>query len=185
MPALCEAGATSEEVLTLASQLVKSENARDTAQRNLEALKRLQQQGAASPGEIKQAEDQFAAAEADLKLIQQKQKDRYSQPEIAKVDAQKSEAQSAYAAAENILSQLNIRAPFEGVVYSLPVHQGAYVNPGDLVLQEADLSKVLVRAYVDEPDVGRLAPRTENRSHLGCNARDEPGKVRSAAFLLR
>ena len=137
---------------------MKSENARDTAQRNLEALKRLQQQGAASPGEIKQAEDQFAAAEADLKLIQQKQKDRYSQPEIAKVDAQKSEAQSAYAAAENILSQLNIRAPFEGVVYSLPVHQGAYVNPGDLVLQEADLSKVLVRAYVDEPDVGRLAP---------------------------
>jgi len=151
-------GGNQEEVLTLSSQLVKSENARDTAQRNLEALNRLQQQGAASPGEIKQAEDQFAAAEADLKLIQQKQKDRYSQPEIAKVDAQKSEAQSAYAAAENTLSQLNIRAPFEGVVYSLPVHQGAYVNPGDLVLQEADLSKVLVRAYVDEPDVGRLAP---------------------------
>jgi len=151
-------GGNQEEVLTLSSQLVKSENARDTAQRNLGALKLLQQQGAASPGEIKQAEDQFAAAEADLKLIQQKQKDRYSQPEIAKVDAQKSEAQSAYAAAENTLSQLNIRAPFEGVVYSLPVHQGAYVNPGDLVLQEADLSKVLVRAYVDEPDVGRLAP---------------------------
>ena len=169
-------GGNQEEVLTLSSQLVKSENARDTAQRNLEALNRLQQQGAASPGEIKQAEDQFAAAEADLKLIQQKQKDRYSQPEIAKVDAQKSEAQSAYAAAENILSQLNIRAPFEGVVYSLPVHQGAYVNPGDLVLQEADLSKVLVRAYVDEPDVGGGCRRrtpcsgTENRSHMGCNA---------------
>ena len=151
-------GGNQEEVLTLSSQLVKAENARDTAQRNLEALKRLQQQGAASPGEVKQAEDQFAAAEADLKLIQQKQKDRYSQPEIARVDAQKSEAQSAYAAAENILRQLNIRAPFDGVVYSLPVHQGAYVNPGDLVLQEADLSKVLVRAYVDEPDVGRLTP---------------------------
>ncbi len=44
-------GGNREEVLTLSSQLVKSENARDTAQRNLEALKRLQQQGAASPGE--------------------------------------------------------------------------------------------------------------------------------------
>ncbi len=153
-----QSGGNREEVLTLSSQLVKAENVRDSAQRNVEALKRLQQQGAASPGEVKQADDQFAAADADLKLIQQKQKDRYSQPEIAKVDAQKSEAQSAYAAAENILSQLNIRAPFDGVVYSLPVHQGAYVNPGDLVLQEADLSKVLVRAYVDEPDVGRLAP---------------------------
>jgi HlyD family secretion protein len=43
-----------------------------------------------------------------------------------------------------------------GIVYSLPVLEGAYVNPGDLVLQEADLSKVRVRAFVDEPDVGRL-----------------------------
>lgn len=152
-----ERGGNREEVLTLDAQLVKSRNQRDTAQRNLEALQRLQQQGAASPGEVKQAEDQVAGAEADLKLVQQKQKERYSQPEITHVEAQQAEAQSGYAAAENILSQLNIRAPFDGVVYSLPVHLGAYVNPGDLVLQEADLSKVLVRAYVDEPDVGRLA----------------------------
>jgi HlyD family secretion protein len=53
---------------------------------------------------------------------------------------------------------LNIRAPFDGIVYSLPVLQGAYVNPGDLILQEADLSKVRVRAFVDEPDLGRLSP---------------------------
>jgi HlyD family secretion protein len=152
-----QSGGNREEILTLDAQLVKARNQRDTTQRNLEALKRLQEQGAASPGEVKQAEDQLAAAEADLKLAQQKQKERYSQPEIAKVEAQKTEAQSAYAAAENILRQLNIRAPFDGIVYSLPVHQGAYLSPGDLVLQEADLSKVLVRSYVDEPDVGRLA----------------------------
>jgi HlyD family secretion protein len=107
---------------------------------------------------VKQAESQLATAEADLKLIEQKQKDRYSAPEIARVEAQKTEAQSVYAAAENILSQLNIRAPFDGIVYSLPVHQGSYVSPGDLVLQEANLSQVLVRTFVDEPDVGRLAP---------------------------
>ncbi len=150
-------GGNREEVLTLDAQLVKSRNGRNTAQRNLEALKRLQQQGAASPGEVKQAQDQLAGAEADLELVQQKQKARYSQPEVEKVEAEKAQAQSAYAAAEDVLRQLNIRAPFDGIVYSLPVHQGTYVNPGDLVLQEADLSKVLVRAYVDEPDVGRLA----------------------------
>ena len=152
-----QSGGNREEVLTLEAQMVKSRNERNTAQRNLEALKRLQQQGAASPGEVKQAEDQLAGTEADLKLVQQKQQERYSQPEIARVEAQTAEARSAYAAAENILRQLNIRAPFDGVVYSLPVHQGGYVNPGDMVLQEADLSKVLVRAFVDEPDVGRLA----------------------------
>jgi HlyD family secretion protein len=168
-----KSGGNREEVLTLESQAVKSQNERDTAQHNLEALKRLEQQGAASPGEVKQAENQLAGAEADLKLVQQKQKDRYSQPEVARVEAQKVEAQSAFAAAENILSQLNIRAPFDGIVYSLPVHQGAYVNPGDLVLQEADLSKVVVRAYVDEPDVGRLAPG--QRIDLTWDA--EPGRI--------
>jgi multidrug efflux pump subunit AcrA (membrane-fusion protein) len=90
-----QSGGNREEVLTLEAQLVKSRNERDTAQRSLEALKRLQQQGAASPGEVKQAEDQLAAAEADLTLVQQKQKERYSQPEIVRVEAQTAEAQSA------------------------------------------------------------------------------------------
>ena len=44
------------------------------------------------------------------------------------------------------------------MVYALPVRQGVYVQAGELLLQEADLSRVLVRAFVDEPDVGRLAP---------------------------
>jgi HlyD family secretion protein len=151
-------GGNREEVLTLESQMTKARTDSDTAQRNLDALRRLRQQGAASPGEVKNAEDQLKRANADLNLLLQKQKDRYSQPEIARVEAQKSEAQAAFAAAKDRLDQLNIRAPFEGIVYSLPVQQGAYLNPGDLVLQEADLSKVRVRAFVDEPDVGRLAP---------------------------
>jgi len=122
-----ERGGNREEVLTLEAQLVKSRNQRDTAQRNLEALKRLQQQGAASPGEVTQAEDQLAGAEADLKLVQQKQKERYSQPEIAHVEAQQVEAQSAYAAAEDNLRQLNIRAPFDGFITDRPVAAGEYV----------------------------------------------------------
>ena len=151
-------GGNREEVLTLESQITKARTDRDTAQRNLDALRRLREQGAASAGEIKNAEDQLKRANTDLDLLLQKQKNRYSQPEISRVEAQKSEAQAAYSATEDLLSQLNIRAPFEGIVYSLPVQQGAYLNPGDLVLEEADLSKVRVRAFVDEPDVGRLAP---------------------------
>ena len=153
-----QSGGNREEILTLESQITKARTDCDTSQRNLDALQGLRQQNAASPGEIKNAEDQLKRANADLNLLLQKQKNRYSQPEITRVEAQKSEAQAALAAAEDVLRQLNIRAPFDGVVYSLPVLQGAYLNPGDLVLQEADLSKVRVRAFVDEPDVGRLAP---------------------------
>jgi HlyD family secretion protein len=92
-----------------------------------------------------------------VKLLESKQKERFSRPEVAKVEAEHSQAESAYSAALDTLQQLIVRAPFDGVVYSLPVRQGGYVNPGDLLLQEADLSRVRVRAYVDEPDVARLA----------------------------
>jgi HlyD family secretion protein len=153
-----ENGGTQEEVLTLDAQLVKARAERDAAQRNLDAVRSLQQKNAASPGEVKDAENRVQAAQADLQLVQQKQKDRYSQPEVAKVEAQKSEAQAAYDAAQDVLAKSNVRAPFGGVVYALPVRQGVYVQAGELLLQEADLSRVLVRAFVDEPDVGRLAP---------------------------
>jgi HlyD family secretion protein len=106
---------------------------------------------------VRAAQAQLATAEAQVKLLQSKQSGRYSAPEISSVQAKQAEAHSAYSAAEDVLRQLLIRAPFSGVVYSLPVKQGTYVNPGDLILQEADLSSVLVRAYVDEPDVARLS----------------------------
>ena len=156
--AALKTGGTHEEVLTLDSQLIKARSACDYAQRTLDALRRLQQQGAASPGEVKQAEDGLQRAQADLTLLEQKQKDRYSSPEVAKVQAQQAEAQAAYEAARDALQKSNVRAPFDGIVYSLPVKQGAYVQAGDLLLQVADLSHVLVRVFVDEPDVGRLAP---------------------------
>jgi multidrug efflux pump subunit AcrA (membrane-fusion protein) len=151
-------GGTQEEVITVTAQLLKAHSALDVAQRNLDALRRLQQEGAASPGEVRQAEDAVQRAQADVTLQEQRKKDRYSPPEVAKVQAQAGEAQAAYEAAENALLKSSVRAPFDGIVYSLPVKQGAFVQDGELLLQEADLSHVLVRAFVDEPDVGRLLP---------------------------
>jgi HlyD family secretion protein len=147
---------TQEEVLTLKAQLAKTRAARDTAQRNLDALKRLQQQGAASEGEVRQAETTLQSTQADLNLLEQKQKERYSQPEVASTEAQAAQAQAAYESAQSALSKSSVRAPFDGIVYSLPVKLGAFVQAGDMLLQVADLSHVLVRAFVDEPDVGRL-----------------------------
>lgn len=147
---------TQEEVITLSTQLIKARAARDVAQRNLDAYRRLQQQGAASPGEVQRAEQTLQSAQADLNLLEQKQRDRYSPPEVARTESQVAEAQAAYDSAIDALSKSSVGAPFDGTVYSLPVKQGAFVQTGDLLLQEADLSKVLVRAFVDEPDIGRL-----------------------------
>lgn len=153
-----ERGGSQEEVLSLDAQLVKARTDRDSAQRNLDALKRLERQGAASAGEVRDAENALARADAQLTLLQQKQTKRYSKPEVAHVEAQRVEAQAAYDAAQDVLAKSNVRAPFDGIVYSLPAKQGGFVSAGDLLLQVADLRKVMVRAFVDEPDVARLAP---------------------------
>ena len=149
-------GGTQEEVITLNSQLIKARNARDAAQHSLDSLRKLQQDGAASAGEVRQAEETLKRSQADLNLLEKKQTDRYSPPEVAHIQAQATEAQAAYEAAEDALRESTVRAPFDGIVYSVPVKAGAFVQDGDLLLQEADLSRVLVRAFVDEPDVGRL-----------------------------
>ncbi len=147
---------TQEEVMTLTAQLVKARTARDVAQRNLDAYKRLEQDGAASPGEVRQAEQSLQSAQADVTLLEQKQKERYSQPEVQSTVARLTEAQAAYDNASDALNRSNVHAQFDGTVYSLPVKLGAFVQTGDLLVQEADLSHILVRAFVDEPDIGRL-----------------------------
>src|SRR5271157_2573581 len=153
-----ERGGNREEVLSLEAQLVKAGTDRDSAQRNLDALKKLERRGAASAGEVREAENAFARAEAQLTFLRQKQTKRYSNAELARVKAQQAEAQAAYDAAEDVLAKSNVRAPFAGIVYSLPVKQGGFVAAGELLLQLADLRQVVIRAFVDEPDVARLAP---------------------------
>jgi HlyD family secretion protein len=149
-------GGTQDEVLTTQANMVKAKGNLDVAQRNLEATKRLQQSGAASPAEVEAAQNRLDAAQAEVKLQEGKLNGRYSSPEVQQVFATKIEAQAAYNAAEDVLQNSNVRAPQDGVVYSLPVRQGQYVNQGDLLVQVANLSKVQVRGFVDEPDIGRL-----------------------------
>lgn len=150
-------GGTQEEVLTTRSDLVKAQTDRDTAQKNYEALQQLAKTGAAAPSEVREAQSRLAAAEASLKLLQQKQQDRYSPPEVNKVQAEAAQARATLAAAEDQLKHTEIRAPFEGTVYSIPIKQGEYVQQGELLLQLANLKRVQVRAFVDEPEIGKLA----------------------------
>jgi len=152
-----QSGGTQEEVLTTQSDLAKAQAERDAAQRNLEATQRLQQNGAASPAEVEAAKNRVQKAQADLHLLQSKLTGRFSTPEIAKVHASADEARAALAAAQDLLRNSRVTAPFAGVVYQVRVKDGSYVNPGDLLLQMANLDNVQVRAFVDEPDIGKLS----------------------------
>jgi HlyD family secretion protein len=152
-----QSGGTNEEVLTARADLVKAQTERAEAHRNLEAIQTLQQNGAASPAEVQAAQDRMKKAEADVQLLESKLKERYSSPEVEKVQAEADQARAAYAAAMELVKNLHVRAPFAGTVYQVPVKSGAYVPSGALLAQVADLEKLQVRAFVDEPEIGRLA----------------------------
>jgi HlyD family secretion protein len=68
-------------------------------------------------------------------------------------------AQAAVVAASDNLGKCRFLAPFDGVVSALNVEQGEIVitgtmnNPGTQILVVSDLSRMLVRADVDETDV--------------------------------
>ena len=61
-----EGGGTKEEVLTTRNALVKAQADRDAAQRNLEAMQRLLQTGAASQAEVDAAQNQLQVADANV-----------------------------------------------------------------------------------------------------------------------
>lgn len=152
-----KAGGTQEELLTTRADLTKAQAEQAEAQRNLKAVQKLQQSGGASPAEVEAAQSRQKKADADVQLLQAKVNGRYSSPEVARVEASAAEARAAYVAAQELLHHSNVTAPFAGTVYQLPVKPGGYVNGGDLLVQVANLEKVRVRAFVDEPEIGRLA----------------------------
>jgi len=51
----------------------------------------------------------------------------------------------------------SITVPRGGLLYSLPVRFGSYVNRGQLLAELYRPGNVRLRAYVDEPDLGRIA----------------------------
>lgn len=65
-------------------------------------------------------------------------------------------AQAALDMAKIVLGYTVLRAPFTGVILVRQAELGESVVPGTPVVTLADLDHVWLRAYVNEPDIGRL-----------------------------
>lgn len=129
----------------------------DQAQHDLKALLGLQATGAAAAGEVTAARERLATAQAALSAAEQTANERYSPDEVARARAALADADANLAAAQTAEAQTRISAPIKGTVFSLDVAPSDFVQAGALLLQMADLKLERVRAYFDEPDLGRLA----------------------------
>lgn len=155
-----KAGGRSDEAAKTEGQLAAAIALRDRLQRNHDSLERLIAQQAATKDELAMNDLDLAKAEAQVKqLTAAKQEFVHG----VKLDANRTSLQveqlrSEVAALEEKVRDGRIIAPADGTLYSLPAKAGDYVKVGDLLAEMADLHKVRVRAFIDEPELGGLEP---------------------------
>ncbi len=151
-------GGTQEERNSITGELSRARLGQAQAEKDLAALKALQAKGAASAAEVSSAEQRVESANSALQTAQLRQTQRYSENDRSKSSAQVADAEQALAAARLDYAKYNIRAPYAGTVYSIPVSAYDFVPAGEDLLDLADLDRIRVRAYFDEPEIGKLAP---------------------------
>jgi RND family efflux transporter MFP subunit len=153
-----KAGGKADEAAKVAGDLSKAEAERDRLQRNHDSLVRLAAGQAATKEDLAANEQALANAKAEVtRLLAVKQEfDRQALLDAERGELQVQQTLSEMAALEDKVSNGRITAPADGTLYSLPVRAGDYVKLGDLLAEMADLHKVRVRAFIDEPELGAL-----------------------------
>ena len=149
-------GSQQERQMTSADE-TRARLERNEARRGLEALTKLNSSGAASKNEVAAARQRLESAEASLNALEQTTKSRYSQAEVERARAALADAEANLKAARQVVAQTSVHAPAAGTVYSLDAKPTEFVESGKLLLQLADLHRERIRAYFDEPEIGRLA----------------------------
>jgi len=152
------AGGRADAAAKTSGDLANAQKERDRLQKNHEALLHLMDKQAATPDELAANDLALTKAQAEVtRLTAAKQEfDRSVKLESDRAALQVEQLKNEAAALEQKVRQGRISAPADGTLYSLPVKAGDFVKVGDSLAEMADLHKVRVRAFIDEPDLGGL-----------------------------
>lgn len=155
-----KAGGPPDQLAQLKSELTKTQATRDRLAAMQKALEKLVAQQAATRDELAENTMQLQQADANLTYLRQKRQDlaRQAQFDVGAARFQIEQAQAQIHDLSQKVASARVVAPFDGTVYALPVKIGDYVHVGDPLVSIANLQHVRVRAYVDEVDLGSIAP---------------------------
>jgi len=142
-----------------------------------ERMKGLAAKDVVAKSEFDRAEREWRVAEADLESARQQSRSAAAEPlreDLAKVDAEIRAAGDRIAAAKARLTKCTVTSPISGTVLRTFVTAGEYLSSAypKIMLTVADLTRLRVRAEVDEQDIGKV--RTARRVSVVSDA--WPGK---------
>lgn len=152
----------------LFQQGIVAERDRDAADLRYEAALRRFERERASYALLKEGFRKEAIASARAKLAESRAALKQARGNLKQIEATEREVLAARAQVEAARAALSLagirlaytelRAPFDGIVVSRNVELGEVVTPGQEVLSVADLSKVDLKIFVDETEIGKVKP---------------------------
>jgi HlyD family secretion protein len=156
---LVETGASKEELTELDSSISETALQLDQLNKDLAAEKSLYEKQAVSKMAVENLQKQHDLLQLRVDSLRQKRRDliaRYSAKEKEWEQGRVSELTKQVESLKRQLQGESVVAPRSGVIYSLEVKPGSYVTRGQLLAQIYKPGKIQLRAYVDEPDLGRI-----------------------------
>ena len=155
---VAKAGGHASQLAKAAADLQKAQASRDQLHRDNEMLTKLVAEKAATSEELQQNRLQLTQAEADVQSFEKVKQtlDQQAKLDEGRVALLVEHARVTVRDLEERLESAHGTAPFDGTLYSLPIRQGDFVKAGDLLGELADLHKVRIRAFIDEPELGQI-----------------------------
>ena len=153
-----ERGGLAPDLADIDGQLAKLNLERQQTEKELAAVRRLIAKNAATKQEGQVLEDRIAQIQQQRGALQSRRAVLFTPADRSVLEARLREARTAVTAARDKQGQGILRAPMGGVVYQLDTRAGAYLNPGDLVASIGRVDELLVKVFIDEPELGRVAP---------------------------
>lgn len=158
-----EARSVADELKAVEAQLSGWRHHRENAGRELKRLEDLRARGLATPQQLEASANALNEAESHVSHLS---------ASVESLHAKQGGAAAQVALAEDRHRKVSVLAPQDGTLLVRAVEPGEYVQAGQTVAVLVDLSRLELKIYVSERDLGRIA--------LGQGAR-----VRTDAFPER
>lgn len=169
-----------QEIAQVQERVRQAQAASLETERNFRRQSTLLESGASSQRTIDTAlvaRDRAAADLASAKAALSLAKDGFRREDIAAGVARVAVAEAALAQARTALADTELVAPSDGIVIARVREPGSMVASGTPVYTLSLRNPVYVRAYVSEPDLGRLAPGAPVRVGTDSSAKVYHGQI--------
>lgn len=153
-----QSGGRASDLADIDGQLAKLALDRQQTEKELATVGRLIAKSAATKQEAQVLEDRLAQLQQQRAALQARRAVLFTAADRGVIEARLREARTAVAAARDKQKQGVLRAPMAGVVYQVDPRAGAFLNPGDLVANIGRVDELVVKVFIDEPELGRVAP---------------------------